>query len=1184
MPAGPDAANATLLPLNTVDSFDIGSSGDGEVFFYMTPSTTGSYHFQINHVTGTFGGYVDVYRLTEANLAAFAYTTWVGWCGDHFSSFAAYEESWVEMIGGQTYVIPCYNIEFTVNGTYTLEVDGPGGPSNDRVVNATLITPALSGQWIAGTTVGASEEEYEFNNFLGNQQGSVWYKVVQEGPSVFSYGVRSLTPGWHPRIDVYHGPGAEGAGTVNSTADLDPDISGVDVGNGTENPPPKTYDVDGTPGSTAGDLAPLEGGETFYLAVTGWENLNASYKGAFEIFATVAPAATCFDCVDYINGSSSTASVVSGSVRETQQMDQTLVDPFEGRGDTTATLIIPGDDILDGSPAGLYAVSVKSKNNTSGFFIGMFKRNGQPLHPGGIFDSTTGSTPVTDWMTAPAGAQLDGFDKPISLNMVWYLPVGPGDEIEFSVHSQTTGSRTIDLTQICFQRIWNAIAMPAYDNLDIPDYPLGTSASDVADGNAEQAGDLCIYKGTAPTYHIHDVDGHDFCVTSDGVIWVLTELEASTTSGTRWIGPYLCKWDPSSPGWTIVNDDIEGLGVKRSTRGGVSAFDPGPYRVSIDTDGEDIWVAYGVDDGAFVGGGRNTKVKVRKYDVSADTWTTIGSPFCGPDHGGTTIADGALQQAAADFNDCAVIRVSPNGKPWVSFTDQSRLPGSPPESTFYYFMKPYVAEWTGSTWEIHELVAPNYFPPDIDTYEAETYIGSSGTASVVTEDGQSCVRETQTSAAADSIVITPPAGKYMVRLRVQYNRASGTGGIAAKLYKNGTQWDGQANNMNASSATNPTWFETGQFLSSGVYQTFNGTTDTLEIRFWRTGTADEVFVDKVYLHEAGAYIQQFDFNARYVDDGQPQVALWMRQPGEAAGLSENPSAFVVWDINHPELTDTDSIYYIPPGQPIIDYATTDFRNAYYEWNGSGFDLIWDKLTEEDIPDHVFVVTREDSIASTPPYGHFQQGMGFCSGPFGSETDNYIALNTGGGQAFGFFGDTIIATKVTAEGLEAFTTGPPSILQGAGYPAGFTLGLAGFSGWAWDIGARAIHCDSQGRVWLHWAGSGPEFDSYMFFALAYPYNNGDNGLGGWFAAADMNEQMGFDPIEDASGRIMSSPDGSKIYFLQDPLLFNWTAAEPGTYGVWECDDVIDAHIPLVKLISGAIDLARVKLRAFFLGDA
>jgi hypothetical protein len=1167
--AGSSYAGAVHLNFGEVGTYD---SSIFPQAFYMTPTVTGSYKFEVDHVSGPNGGYVDVYRLTEGSLGAFNYNTWVGWCGDSFSTFAAHEESWVELIAGQTYVIDCYDIEFDQNGTYTTQVTYVGGPSNDRVVNAKVISAAKSGQWIAGTTLESSEEEYEFefDNILGNQQGSVWYKVVHGGPGYFSYGIRSKTPGWHPQLTVYHGPGVNGAGTVNSTADLDRDISSNHVGNGTEEPPYKQYDVTGTPGSTAGDLAPIEGGETFYLQVTGYENEDASYKGDFEIFATLAPPAFCLDAIDYINPSSTTATVVSGSVRETQQWENDLVDPFESRyGDGVPTLIIPGDDILaaTGGGTGFYAVSAKTKNDTSGggFLCGMI-RNGQPLHPGAWVESTTGATLVLGWLTAHAGAALNGVDKPTSLNTVWYLPCQAGDVIEFVFSHSSSPPKSIDISQICFQKIKNAKEGVPYDMIDIPHYPLGTDTTDVASLNPEQAGDLIPYKGVAPTYYQHNIDGHDMCVTDDGVIWIVTNLIASTVSGTRWIGPYLMKYDPSSPGWTMVNDDIEGLGVKRTTRGVTSQS--GPYRISMDTDGEDIWVCYGVDNGAFVGGGRNTRVRVKKYDVSANSWSNVGSPFCGPDHGGATVLDPGFARAenAGGFGECATIRVSPSGKPWVAFTDEAREPGTTPPGEYFYLFA-YVAEWTGSTWNIHRLDPPDFAgTPIIYTFEAETYIHASGTTSSVTEDGEGAVRDTQTAATADSMRIIPPAGAWMFGLRVTYNRPSGNGGIAIKFYKNGVPITVQAQDAGLVGATNPAYLWLSQSINTSNYQTFNGTTDELEIRIWRQGTATEVFADKIRMFDAYSFIQQFDVNAEYVDDGQPQVALWMRQPNDPPGLSENPSALVVWDINRPELEDTESEYYIPPGQRIADYATTDFRNAYYEWNGSSFELVWDKLTEEDVPDHVFLVTREDNVASTPPYGHFQQGMAFCSGPKGAETDNYISLCLGGGQGFGFFGDSIIATKVTDEGLEAFTTVSPTVVAGAGITSEFVLGLAGFSGWAWDIGGRAIHCDANGDVWLHWAMSGPDDDALDFVAVAYKHNQGDNGLGGWFAASEVNEQMGWDAINDATGRIESSPSGDKIYLLQDTFIFRWTSATY-TYGVWECPVLPNHKIPLIPILGG-----------------
>lgn len=184
----------------------------------------------------------------------------------------------------------------------------------------------------------------------------------------------------------------------------------------------------------------------------------------------------------------------------------------------------------------------------------------------------------------------------------------------------------------------------------------------------------------------------------------------------------------------------------------------------------------------------------------------------------------------------------------------------------------------------------------------------------------------------------------------------------------------------------------------------------------------------------------------------------------------------------------------------------------------------------------------------------------------------MTANLEGGQAFGFFGDTIVALAIGAEGFEPFTDGPPGATQGPGYPQGLVFGLAGFSGWGWTSGARSIHVDSNGNFWLAWNGTeGATFNYSDFIAVAAndQMTTQKAGLSGWYAAADENESLGYDNTYMPVGHVVSSPNGDTLYILFDSFIWGAPGApnEPYTFGIYECPVTQNAKIPLIAIFAG-----------------
>jgi len=354
----------------------------------------------------------------------------------------------------------------------------------------------------------------------------------------------------------------------------------------------------------------------------------------------------------------------------------------------------------------------------------------------------------------------------------------------------------------------------------------------------------------------------------------------------------------------------------------------------------------------------------------------------------------------------------------------------------------------------------------------------------------------------------------------------------------------------------------------------------------KTGTGvAHAYIDEVVWTDAHRVFENggFGFNARFDDDGQPQGMLYFHQVGDV-GMGENPGVLygsVTYTRAFLSTAERDA------AEPPVGYASLaelDLGNnmvlpaetrgnytwnwqtwLYAEWDGSQWVKQWNQLIEENAEDHVYLPTLKGGPGSVPPVGHFQQGLGGCT----DGIDNYMTANLAGGQAFGFFGDTIVALKIGPDGFVPFTDGPPAALQGPGYPQGLVLGLSGFSGWGWLTAGRSIHVDVNKNVWLAWNGTeGATFNYSEFVAVAGNDGvTGNRGLSGWYAAADENESLGYDNTFMCTGHVLSSPDGDTLYILFDAYIWGDPTPpnEPSTLGVYECPITQDAKIPLISLL-------------------
>lgn len=1003
-------------------------------------------------------------------------------------------------------------------------------PSNDNIANATVITASGT---INGTTVGSTAEPGLETSF--GYVNTVWYKFVIATSGTLTLTTTLASASFEMYTEAYRFAGTPSDagdvidnGTFLSSLQLDTNVS--------------FPDLIGATSVTAGDV--------IYMLVTS-DSFVEGDTGTFSFDVSFPLIYHCLNARDYL-GSSSTASIVSGNVQEGQTWDADEVAPFEGWfSDLEPTLTIPGEDIAVDGP-GFYAAKLSYDNMTGNEAWVGIARNGQPLFPGTDLVRGSDGNAHTEWLTVPRDSSVSGVTFPFASDvtqMLWYLPVEDGDIIDVYVCANTfSPGDTIDLVQLCFAKILSGSDGPAYDLLDIPDYPLGMVAADL-DTQPEAQGPNIIYAdgppggGGSPSFLRHEIFGCDMVVTDNGDVWVAANI-SGIFGASPFIGPYLMRWNGSS--WTIINDDIAGYGVSRSQRGNGSTGNFGPSGVSIATDGEDIWICYGVVTGAGPQGGYNMGIEVRKYDVSANSWSTLGGPI---NYNTTT---NAVNSRAGEFGTTPSMHISPAGVPWVAFYDSQDVDAGLIPLLFNFPNPACAARWNGSSWDVSRLVKPTMMPTEFPTsisgythFDPQTYRNAgSGTTSSVTEDGEAAVKDSQTTQTNKTIQgMIPPAGDWAISVRYKVKLVSGSGNIAAstRMYKNGVGMNGGGIDPSLFSSTGTRPFQWS--TPTQYYGTFNGTTDTLEIALWHTASGSavsEAYISDVVLIPAWvAMTMGGNWFTPFVDDGQfHHILAW--KDGD-----DNP-----YSIHHFFQIDPQSV------------PTNSYRGLYEQgyhffslqkWNGSAWERKWEHIPEDDLPGQLAKPTRPLSHPANY-IGHWQQGMAFTS----DGTDLYLGANLGynGSQ-----GEVYIACKCDDNGMVPISDAPAGVLGGSG-----AAGSIQFPSWNWLMSSKSILVDSTGTLWFANSVTDPIISAGVMIQTLVP----DSGIGDWFSASEKQLVMGIDSQNDSPLQVLAiSPDETKLYVLCDIDIGtnNVLVPQPFVFGVWEMDIIRDAKIPLVTTIGG-----------------
>lgn len=1148
-PVNDTAANAITLsiPSSPVSGSTVGSvtgtwpnDSYPNVWYKLTPSNSVAININIVKTSGTSA---EVWADVNLLIGSDPPTGWgnLDWIGSGWWDGTSHSDTLI-LTGGETYYIDVYGFP-SGEVDFSIEIVEVTLPDGDMVADAILVEGGAT--VLEGSTVYASEEPYEGGP-------SIWYRVYLEGPGILSVKVEGLN-GWIPDWRFYYKPGG---GIASSFNELISDNTGGG-GDGTANPPWEIYD---------GDFFPIdEGGINIYIRVSGWS--FPVVGGAYKITIHAPPPIKSLQAKNYINEDATTASLHPDGVAITQELKGYTYDPHKAWfKEFEPSLIIRGEDVTD--TPGLFAVSIvhKNENFQNSSCIGGLSRNGFPFVPGAFLDEFVG-TPGRSWLTAVpliTGESDDpGFFDTIST--IWRFPIAPGDEIKVyfgTDYPYWAVPGTVIVSQICFQKVAPAMVDPPFDIINFPDYPLGTSGPPIGRGALTRPPTASEPTNTGVT-----IIGMDMCITDDETIWV-AHNQWNGTSSTR-TGPVLQKWNGSS--WIVINENIEGLGIRRSITSNID-----PYGITIATDGEDIYLAYLIDTGLPTSGGatHNTPLRVKKYDVSANSWSNIGNPVWREGDGPQITKHWHIESGT--YDNAPHLSVGPDGTLWLAFTDMH-------DAKIGNHSAGYVARWDGARWRTNKLphlkelqdlgIDRAWNDEDFAPYcyQARSYRYYNGTNSETSYLGETVIDETQTSYNGDTIRIVPPAGKWGVSLKIAWKRSTmwTLGGYKANLYRNGskiTNFTDDSTGSSSGGVDSSTYY----YTQPTSWQNWNGS-DELEIRVARTGTASHVYIDEVQFipHWLVSSAYQPYGNINYVGDGQYSVQLLFNNPNNP----NYPRAVYFYIANYPEwIAENQSVYETQAGNWV----------QMAEWTGSDWQTVWEEMPEDSVPNYVGEITKPEAFGWFVA-GHWQQGMGTYYDAQSGKSYLMACLGMGGS-----WGDTLMLAEITETGLQYINGASRSagIISSTGYSPNWYENVYrhAFSynvveQWGWDCHCKSMTVDAYGNIWYAYIGAGTSSDD------SYSHTVGtqvDYGTGGWVAANDHQFQFASTQYDSVTPVVLRNPSGDKIYILLDGFISeNLTYPLWKTFGVWECPIVRNAYIPLKE--AKPLELSRVRFRAYGLGD-
>jgi hypothetical protein len=435
-------------------------------------------------------------------------------------------------------------------------------PLHDNIQDALALTQDGLPHTLALDTTGATFEGNE--STFGEGWEGVWAKIDLSGYPVAIDGVNPnvevtldavRTGGdanFHPYVNVYKVTDATFDPTSPDFSKLK-DLNSRFIGDGTTDPPADTFLLCGGlngANTSGGDFRSDNG--VFYFFLTDWD--FATY-GAADVTVTIDAEPVCFDAIDIINPSSTTASVVDTNyVREAWDQWPNGNYPIDGQ-EPTLTFTWAG-------VAGQYTMSVTGKMSVNAANNGsirvLARVNGRMFLGAGTLAPDDDSD-----FTFSAYDGLDGatwVTNDDEFTGTW-IPLQPGDEIEILTVSDAQLSSSpfslvpYDVRQVCFTRDTGAPTSSACTpSLAFPATPLGDvwGSPNGWGGQKFVLDEIWADQGITPydegdfAWGINWAD-FDIAALADGTVYIIVHDESSNL---EWVG--VKKYDPNTDDWTQV--------------------------------------------------------------------------------------------------------------------------------------------------------------------------------------------------------------------------------------------------------------------------------------------------------------------------------------------------------------------------------------------------------------------------------------------------------------------------------------------------------------------------------------------------------------------------------------------------------------------------------------------------------
>lgn len=454
-------------------------------------------------------------------------------------------------------------------------------PAYDSIADAFALVADGVERTVSLSNVGATTNAFETNE-VG--EPVVWVKIDLSGHLPLTDGVEipmafSGTPGFHPYIDILKVIDATFDPTAPDYTKTDYITGAAYLGDGTDAPPPITLALTGGTGSSSGS-ASVTG--IFYAFLGDWD--YAGGEGSGTLTYTVPAPPVCFDAVDVINPDSTTASIVSGRVRETWDNYQDYrANPYNEPNQTLK--------FTWAADAGLYKVWVtgQAAAASNGTVWALVSVNGRVFF--GLSGYPSPGTTTRTWLEYAGfdlGATLDAYDANTEYGLYPWIPLSPGDEVEVMVVSNLVDGSfnfvAFDIASICFDPDTAAPASTYCTDSVAFEGPVGDywGSPNGWGGQKLVPDQIWTHIGVTPyneaqfPWGVNYTD-YDFVALEDGTLYAIVKDAWNAGAGTpsnEYHYVVVKKYDPGSGTWSQVATLNSRAVPTRYTAGDVScAYD-----------------------------------------------------------------------------------------------------------------------------------------------------------------------------------------------------------------------------------------------------------------------------------------------------------------------------------------------------------------------------------------------------------------------------------------------------------------------------------------------------------------------------------------------------------------------------------------------------------------------------------